>query len=82
MTMTTLRVSSRTRDEVSKIAAEEFGGATHDEVIATLLVEHHKQSILAAYERLRSDPEEWADYLDETEQWAELGAATIAERGE
>jgi hypothetical protein len=51
-----------------------------------MLTEHEharmKADVLAAYDRLRQDPEAWADYLAEVEEWAELGAETVRRSGE
>jgi hypothetical protein len=67
--MTTLRVHQATRDRVSALAADEFGGAAADKVIDALLADHQKIKILEAYDRLAADPDRWRDYLDEIDEW-------------
>lgn len=40
---------------------------------------HH---ILAAYERLRARPDDWASYVGELAEWAEVGAESVRRSGE
>ncbi len=66
-----LRVSDETRERVQRIASEEMGGATVDEVIRRLLDEHWEARAVAAVEEYRAnDPEGWEDYLAETAEWS------------
>lgn len=70
-----LRVSDETRERVQRLAHEEFGGATADEVIRRLLDEHWEAAALAAVERYRaSDLEGWAAYLAEAADLSEADA--------
>lgn len=70
-----LRVSDETREQVQRLAREEFGGASADETIRRLLDEHWERSALAAVEEYRAEnPQGWADYLDEAEGLAETDA--------
>lgn len=63
-----LRVSDETREQVQRLAREEFGGASADETIRRLLDEHWEAAALAAVERYRAaNPQGWADYLAEAE---------------
>lgn len=66
---TTLRVHPRIRDKVNALGAQEFGGASADQVIERLLADHQRILILEAYDRLAADPEGWADYLAEIGEW-------------
>lgn len=44
--------------------------------------EHTKRQILEAYERLRARPGDWASYVGELEEWADLGAETVRQGGD
>ncbi|WGW13819.1 hypothetical protein LWF01_08765 [Saxibacter everestensis] len=66
-----LRVSDDTREQVQRLARDEFGGASADETIRRLLDEHWEAAALAAVERYRIDnPQGWADYLAAAENLA------------
>lgn len=66
-----LRVSDETREQVLRLAREEFGGASADQTIRRLLDEHWEAAALAAVERYgRDDPDGWAAYLAEAEDLA------------
>lgn len=63
-----LRVRDETRQQVQRLAREEFGGASADGTIRRRLGEHGETIALAAVERYRrSHPQGWADYLGEAE---------------
>lgn len=79
---TTIKVPSDLRDELARVAHEDFDGATVAQALRALLEEHTRRRILAGYERLRGQPEEWASYVGELEEWAELGAETVRRSGE
>ena len=73
-----LRVSEETRERVQRVAREEFGGASADEAIRRLLDEHWELSAIAAVRRTREhEPQEWADYLGEAEEWAAAEAPAV-----
>jgi hypothetical protein len=66
-----LRVSDETRERVLRIGREEFGGASADETIRRLIDEHWQAGAIAAVRRYRdSDPQGWADYIAEADDWA------------
>ncbi|BBZ48712.1 hypothetical protein H7H82_10160 [Mycobacterium heidelbergense] len=68
-------MSDETREKVLRIGREEFGGASADETIRRLIDEHWQATAIAAVRRYREDdPQGWADYLGEAEEWA--GAET------
>lgn len=72
-----LRVSDETREQVQRLAREEFGGASADETIRRLLDEHWEAAALAAVEQYRTDnPQGWTDYLAEAEDLAVADAPT------
>jgi len=61
------RMSDETRQRVQQVAQDDFGGVPADEAIRRLLDEHWE---LAAVHRTREqEPQEWADYLREAEEW-------------
>jgi hypothetical protein len=64
MAATTIKISTELRDRLAGVASE-FGGATLADTLARLIDEHEEHAVLAAYDRLRADEDEWASYLDE-----------------
>lgn len=71
-----LRVSEETRRRVQQLGNEEFGGATADETIRRLLDEHWESAAVAAVRRYRAiDPQGWADYLAEAEEFTGADAS-------
>ncbi|MGH3636347.1 hypothetical protein [Mycobacterium sp.] len=70
-----LRVSDETREQVLRIGREEFGGASADETIRQLIDEHWKAAAVSAVRRYReSNPEGWANYVAEAEDWSRVEA--------
>ena len=70
-----LRVSETTREQVLRISREDFGGVSADETIRRLIEEHWQAKALAAVRRYRKEnPQGWADYLHEAEEFAEADA--------
>ncbi|MFC4063227.1 hypothetical protein ACFOWE_33520 [Planomonospora corallina] len=63
--MTTIKIPTDLRDRLSEVASE-YGGATLAETLQRLIDEHEEQAALAAYDRLRADPSEWASYRQES----------------
>lgn len=77
-----LRVSDETRERVLRIGREEFGGASADETIRRLIDEHWQATAIAAVRDYRErDPQGWADYIDEAQEWAS-GEAPIVDEWE
>jgi hypothetical protein len=69
---TMLRVSERTRERVMRVASEDFHGATVEETLLRLLDEHWEAQAVAAMDRFRvTDPDGWAEYLAEADEWDE-----------
>jgi hypothetical protein len=66
MSMTTIKITSELRDHLASLAARDYGGATMAETLRRLVAEHEERAVLAAYDRLREDEEEWASYRDES----------------
>lgn len=79
---TTIKVPVDVRDERARVAREDFDGATLAQAVRSLLEEHTKQTILEAYEQLRARPDDWASYVGELEDWAELGAEMVRRGGQ
>ena len=69
MAMTTIKVQAEVRDELARLAAGDLGGVTLGTALEHLLAEHRKTQILAAYARLQADPEAWAGYQSELDEW-------------
>lgn len=68
-------MSDETRERVQQLAREEFNGASADEAIRRLLDEHWERAAIAAVEHTRvADPQGWADYLAEADEWAAADA--------
>ncbi len=59
-----LRVSDETREEVLRIAREDYGGVSADETIRRLIDEHWEAMAVAAVRQYREDdPRGWAEYV-------------------
>lgn len=71
---TTMRVSVPTRDELARVAEDEFGGVSLDEALQIVLFEHRSAIAVA---RLQADPEALADYQAEAAEWAELDVEPV-----
>jgi hypothetical protein len=69
--MTTIKVSAETRDRLKKLAdAEQL---TMEAALAKVLdgAEENRfwQGVKDDYARLQDDPEQWAGYVDELDEW-------------
>jgi hypothetical protein len=73
MAMTTIKITIELRDRLSRVAAA-YGGATLAETLQRLVDEHEALAVLAAYERLPDDEQEWALYRDEEAQLTDNAA--------
>ena len=66
-----IRVSGETKDEVLRVAREDFGGVSADETVRRLLGEHFQHQAILAMDRYREeDPEGWQEYLAGAERLA------------
>ena len=74
--MTTMvRLDAATRDRLTRVASEDFGGVTADEAVRRLLDEHWERRAIEAMDAYRrDDPAGWADYLHEAEDLDGLSA--------
>ena len=67
MAMTTVKISTETRDKLANLAAARKRPMS--EVLAEIVERERRRAFLeeanAAYARLRADPEAWADYQAE-----------------
>lgn len=66
MATTTVQLNSELRDQLTRIAEQDFGGAPLGETVRRLVREHEVSQIMSRYEELRTDPEEWAAYQAES----------------
>ncbi|MFE3112648.1 hypothetical protein [Kitasatospora indigofera] len=69
MTLTTIKVQSAVRDDLARLAADDLGGVTLGAALEHLLIEYRKARVLAAFARLRADPEAWGSYQGELDVW-------------
>lgn len=70
-----LRVSDETREEVLRIAREDYGGVSADETIRRLIDEHWESMAVAAVREFREDdPAGWASYVAEADELAKADA--------
>ena len=55
------------------VQSQDYPGASLSFVLSRLVAEYEdartRREIIASYARLRSDPEAWADYVTELEEW-------------
>ncbi|WP_405021644.1 hypothetical protein OHV05_36100 (plasmid) [Kitasatospora sp. NBC_00070] len=65
MTLTTVKVQTRVRDELARLAADDLGGVTLNSAVEYLLTEHRKAQVLAAFDRLEVRTKGCADYEGE-----------------
>jgi hypothetical protein len=72
--MTTIKVSVGTRDRLKKLAEEDH--LTMEAEIAHVLDKAEEtrfwEGVQADYARLRTDPQEWADYAAELAEWDQV----------
>lgn len=79
---TMIRVKTVTRDRLMALAAADFGGTTADEALQALMDEHWKTMCIAQADRWRTDhPEEWQEYLRESELWDRQSPSVTAADG-
>jgi hypothetical protein len=65
VSVTSIRLDSRTRDRLAAIANRDYRGASLGAALDRLIDEHEMRQVHAAYERLRRDPAAWAEYQEE-----------------
>ena len=65
MATTSMQLDSGVRDELAEIAERDFHGVPLGEAVRRLVKEHKINRIISGYEKLRSDPGEWASYQAE-----------------
>lgn len=73
MTVTTIKIQDKVRDDLARVAARDYPGATLSDAVGRLLAEHDQErlrrSMSAAYAELRGDPDRWASYTAELDEW-------------
>jgi hypothetical protein len=84
MSITTIKLSDHVRDRLAAVAESDFGGTTLGDAVDRLLAEHEdakiRSDILNGYERLRADPEAFADYKAELDEWDVTAADGLSDR--
>ena len=65
MAPTTMQLDSELRDDLADVARTDYHGVPLAEALRRLLREHRINRIMAVYEQMRADPEEWASYAAE-----------------
>jgi len=65
MAPTTMQLDSELRDQLAEIAKRDYQGVPLAEALRRLLKEHRVNRVMARYEELRADPDEWASYRAE-----------------
>lgn len=68
MPITTIKIDTALRDRIAEISGE-VGASTLAETLERLIEEHEMRAAVAAYEELRANPTEWADYQRELAEW-------------
>jgi hypothetical protein len=66
MATTTMQLDTSLRDELAEIARRDFAGVPLAEALRRLIREHRVNRIMAQYQELQSDPQEWASYRAES----------------
>lgn len=64
---TTIKVNSDTRDRLAGVAREQ--GVSNDTALQHLIDEHEMNQVHAAYARLQEDPQAWAAYTRDLDEW-------------
>lgn len=64
-----MQLDSELRDELAKIAEQDFNGVPLGEAVNRLVKEHKINRVVQRYEELRADPEEWTSYQAELAEW-------------
>lgn len=73
MSTTMMRVSKQTRDLITAIAQQDYGGISVDEALQWLAREHWQRRAIEAMDRYREEnPQGWRDYLDEAGEFERL----------
>ena len=77
-----MKVQVAVRDRLARVAAADYPGVPLSDVVDRLLAEHEelrlRREMTRSYARLQDDPQEWAGYLAELEEWDGVSA----DRGE
>ncbi len=64
---TTIKVTRDTRDRLADLAHDQ--GISNDTALQRLLDEHEMNEVHAAYARLKDDPQAWANYTHDLDEW-------------
>jgi hypothetical protein len=71
MATTSIRISRATHDRLKDVARKEHSslGGVIDDLLDRYEQQEFRRAVAESYARLRSDPEAWADYKRELEEW-------------
>lgn len=69
MGSTSMQLDTALRDELARIAEQDFHGVPLGEAVRRLIKEYKINRVQQRYEELRADPEEWAGYHAELVEW-------------
>jgi len=69
MATTSMQLDTALRDELAKLAAQDFHGVPLGEAVNRLIKEHKINRVIQRYEELRSNAEEWTDYQVDIATW-------------
>ncbi len=76
-TLTSVRVTPDQREQLKKIATEDYGGVSAAEAIERLINEHFEARCAAQMNALRQDRAEWADYKAELGAWTHIQVPVV-----
>ncbi len=77
-----MQLDSDLRDELAKLAAQDFQGVSLGEAVNRLIKEHKINRVMRRYEELRSDAEEWANYQADGVAWDATAGDDLPDSGE
>ncbi|MGH3544441.1 MAG: hypothetical protein ACRDPW_00680 [Mycobacteriales bacterium] len=76
-TLTSVRVTSDQREQLKKIATEDYGGVSAAETIERLMSEHFEARCIDQMSAVRQDRAQWADYKAELATWTRVQAPVV-----
>ncbi len=77
-----MQLDSDLRDELARLAAQDFNGVPLGEAVSRLIKEHKVNRVIRRYEELRSDAQEWADYHADVGAWDATTGDGLHDAGE
>ncbi len=77
-----MQLDSALRDELAKLAAQDFHGVPLGEAVNRLIKEHKINRVMRRYEELSTDAEEWANYQADVAAWDATTGDGLPDAGE